>query len=267
MSVLFTEVPAQELLDDEGFHLRKREAVRTLAEWLLRDKAATPNDLLNFVNKRVHFPTRSEISTKAQPVLKKLSQVVNWSCPDTFRMKPLNSLSCLTYWRVTVEILRFLSQDQRRQIKTWRYERAEQKPALGMVPAGAEGGIPGPEFEWGGFRMDSPEVKVPKSDRSPVTVTFKPESEERKVRFENLDLNNTEKGFVMINGVTHQKVGVVVSSLQQLIEEGIHRFQLTGTVRVYRWEDMVEIVSTKYLMKLPEDTVVTVTDHEEYPRV
>ena len=72
--------------------------------------------------------------------MRELSRVVNWSSPKTFRMKKVNSPSCLIYWRVAVNLLRYISQDQRAELRTWTYTPAgvEPTPPLNLIPAGAE---------------------------------------------------------------------------------------------------------------------------------
>ena len=248
---MFTDKPDPDLAKDALFQNKREEVIRTFARWVLGKDNAKPEDLVTFINEKVQLPHFSEIHWEARRGLKELCEYTGWPVPDgnCFTIHPVNSPACIIFWRVAVHLLRYLTVEQCREVRIFRYEQ------IPVVPTTHEEDLeeevqtePSVQLEQEEYILIDAVASDAKEVKGAVggyIETIPPPSED-------------ERSFTMVEGISRRKIGVVVSSLGELRAEAEREFYLDSPIHVYRGD--VEVTTTRYLMKLPMDTELLVSD-------
>ena len=136
LSPLFTDQPTGEQMDSMEFHTRRWNVIQDLARWVTNRASATPEQLVDYLNRTISVHRWCEVQEPAVPALQELCKVAGWAIPQKFVLRPLNSPALVVYWRVALEVLWLIPEDRRELLR--RLHCGE----IDLTPAGAEKEMP-----------------------------------------------------------------------------------------------------------------------------
>lgn len=118
---VFWDRPWNELNASPDYHSLRASCLLALAQYIL-GPAATVQDLVDYVNKKIPLPREYPIMQRTLHQVGQLTRMMRWPMKDTFSMLPINSPAVLIHWRILMAIVCTMSPEKRAEFRAWGKE-------------------------------------------------------------------------------------------------------------------------------------------------